>query len=123
LIVGDTDKVLTPAFNSLILPAVMDTSSHDLVGEFFAPLLSRATRYDRGVGFFASSWLRINAPGMVAFAGSGGRARWVTSPIFAADDWEALQLGDAARDDTVLRQALERCMAVFVESLTSSPDI
>ncbi|MCG8353740.1 MAG: hypothetical protein MI924_38740 [Chloroflexales bacterium] len=121
---GGTGKVLTPTFSSLTLPAIMDTSSHDLVGGFFVPLLLCAVRYDRGVGFFSSSWLRINAQGMVAFAGNGGRARWVTSPILAVDDWEALQLGDAARDDAVLRQALERSIIVdLVESLISSPSI
>ncbi|MBU6335482.1 MAG: hypothetical protein KGS47_13930 [Chloroflexi bacterium] len=98
---------LTPAFSSLALRAFMNTSDHDLVSEFFEPLLQRAVRYDRGVGFFSSSWLRINARGMLAFAAAGGRARWVTSPILDAADWEALQLGDAARDDIVLRQALE----------------
>jgi superfamily II DNA or RNA helicase len=95
----------------------METSSHDLVGEFFEPLLTRAVNYDRGVGFFSSSWLRINARGMLAFAAVGGRARWVTSPILDAADWEALQLGDAARDDIVLRQALERTIANFAETL------
>ena len=49
------------------LPAAIDTSRHDITREFFEPLLSRAARYDRGVGFF-SGWLRINARGMAAFA-------------------------------------------------------
>lgn len=95
----------------------MDTSSHDLVGEFFEPLLTRAVNYDRGVGFFSSSWLRINACGMLTFAGNRGRARWITSPILDANDWEALQLGDAARDDAVLRQALEQTIANFADTL------
>jgi len=95
----------------------MDTSSHDLVGEFFGPLLSHAVRYDRGVGYFSSAWLRINAQGMIAFANNGGRARWVTSPILDADDWEALLLGDSARDDSVLRQALERTIANIADTL------
>lgn len=105
------------SFRSLPLPSIMDTSSHDLVGEFFEPLLSSAVRYDRGVGFFSSSWLRINAHGMLAFAANGGRARWVTSPILEAADWEALQLGDTARDNSVLRQALERTIANFAHTL------
>ena len=42
-----------------ILP-VMDTSTHDLSNEFFIPLLSNSIRYDRGVGYFSSGWLRIN---------------------------------------------------------------
>jgi hypothetical protein len=95
----------------------MDTSSHDLVAAFFAPLLSRAMRYDRGVGFFSSAWLRINAQGMLAFAANGGRARWVTSPILAAADWQALQRGAAARHDALLRQALLRNIADFGNAL------
>lgn len=63
------------------LPASIDTSRHDLTRGFFAPLLSCATRYDRGVGFFSSGWLKINASGMAAFAANQGRARWITSPI------------------------------------------
>jgi hypothetical protein len=63
------------------LPSAIDTSRHDITREFFAPLLSRATRYDRGVGFFSSGWLKINAVGMAAFAANQGRARWITSPI------------------------------------------
>jgi hypothetical protein len=106
-----------PSLSSLALPGVMDTSSHDLVRDFFAPVLACAQRYDRGVGFFSSSWLRINARGMLAFAGNGGRARWVTSPILEAADWEALQLGDAARADAVLRQALERSSSDLSGSL------
>ena len=61
-------------FRSLDIPTILDTSTHDLTRDFFAPLLSNATRYDRGVGFFSSGWLRINAQGMAAFA-SSQRAR------------------------------------------------
>jgi hypothetical protein len=96
------------SLRSLNLPATLETSSHNLVKDFFTPVLTCAQRYDRGVGFFSSAWLRINAHGMLAFAAHGGRARWITSPILDPTDWEALQLGDAARDDTVLRQALAR---------------
>ncbi len=73
--------------------------------------------YNRGVGFFSSGWLRINCKGMVAFANNGGRARWVTSPILDKADWEALQAGDAARNDVVLRTALKRNIANLAEVL------
>lgn len=116
LLLADSETI-HQTFSSLTLPSVMDTSSHDLVGEFFEPLLNCAVRYDRGVGFFSSSWLQMNARGMLAFADHGGRARWVTSPILSEDDWEALQIGDAARDDSVLRQALLQTIANFAETL------
>jgi hypothetical protein len=105
------------AFRALNIPAVLDTSTHDLTRDFFAPLLSNAVRYDRGVGFFSSGWLRINAQGMVAFAHNGGRARWVTSPILDTADWEALQAGDAARDEIVLRGVLARGIGDLAEAL------
>ena len=108
------------AFRTLSLPAFMDTSSHNLVRGFFEPVLTCSLRYDRGVGFFSSSWLRINAQGMVAFAANGGRARWVTSPILDPADWEALLLGDAARDDTALHQALARTVAQLGATLDNA---
>ncbi len=95
-------------FIELNLPKTLDTSTANIIGDFFVPVLARATRYDRGVGFFSSGWLRITARGMVNFAAKGGRARWVTSPILSESDWEALQTGDTARNDPVLRAALVR---------------
>ena len=93
-------------FLELRLPQTLDTSTANIIGDFFVPVLARATRYDRGVGFFSSGWLRITAPGMARFAANGSRARWVTSPILTEADWEALQTGDAARTDPVLRATL-----------------
>ena len=86
----------------------IDTSSHDIVGDFFVPMLQNATRYDRGVGYFSSGWLRANAQGMVDFAANGGRARWITSPKLSETDWTHLQKGDRARRDRVLRDVLSR---------------
>lgn len=92
----------------LSLPQIMDTSSGDLIADFFIPALTASSKYDRGVGYFSSGWLRMAATGMIAFASNGGHARWVTSPILDEADWEALQLGDAARHDPVLYAALKR---------------
>jgi len=105
------------SFQDLNLPILMDTSSYDLTSMFFIPLLTKSLRYDRGVGFFSSGWLRINCSGMVAFANNGGRARWVTSPILDEADWEALQAGNKARSDPILRQILEYNIANLAETL------
>ncbi len=63
-------------------------------------------RYDRGVGFFSSGWLRVVARGLLPFAANGGRARIITSPILNEADWEALEKGTKARVDPVLRSVL-----------------
>lgn len=90
------------------LPPTIDTSSANMVTHFYEPALSVSMRYDRGVGFFSSGWLRMVARGLVAFAANGGQARIITSPILANDDWEALQMGDAARLDAFLYATLLR---------------
>lgn len=101
----------------------MDTSTHDLIRDFFVPMLSNSIRYDRGVGYFSSGWLRMSGHGMVEFANNGGRARWVTSPILDEADWKALQAGNDARSDPLLHRALERSisnLAVALEKDTLS---
>ena len=103
--------------NDLKIPPVLDTSSADLIADLFVPLLHESVLYDRGVGYFSSGWFRIAAEGMVAFAGNGGRARWVTSPILDPADWEALQTGDAARTDPLLYVRLQTQIADMAETL------
>lgn len=96
---------------NLLLPTTMDSSSSDLIEGFFAPVLAESSRYDRGVGFFTSGWLRVAGKGMVKFAANGGRARWVTSPVLDEADWEAMQAGDSARSDSRLREVMRRAVA------------
>ncbi|MFZ1771561.1 MAG: DEAD/DEAH box helicase family protein, partial [Caldilinea sp.] len=101
----------------LDLPLLLNTSDQDLFRDFFVPALAHAFRYDRGVGYFASGWLRLVAQGMVTFAAHGGRARWVTSPILNQQDWEALLAGDEARLDPALREILYRNVQDLERSL------
>jgi hypothetical protein len=82
----------TPTF-----PLLLNTSDHDLLRDFFVPALAQAYRYDRGVGYFSSGWLRLAGQAMARLAAAGGQARWVTSPILNRADWEALRAGDQAR--------------------------
>lgn len=95
-------------FEEIEFPRVIDTADTDFVSEFYEPLLERAVSYDRGVGFFSSSWIKSAARGVANLAERGGTARWLTSPKLGEDDWEALQKGREAQSDSVLKQALER---------------
>jgi hypothetical protein len=91
----------------IALPPFLDTSSNDIIKDFFNPSLGASVRYDRGVGFFSAAWLRLASLGMAEFAANNGLARWVTSPILSESDWEALQEGSAARLDETLKMAME----------------
>lgn len=101
----------------LNFPVMMDTSTSNLIDDFFQPALSNAMTYDRGVGFFSSGWLRINAQGMVSFAAKDGRARWVTSPILSETDWDALQFGQEARTNNQLQTILRNNINDLAEAL------
>jgi len=103
----------------LTAPVTIDTSVHHLMAEFFVPALTASIRYDRGVGYFSSGWLRIAAQGMVQFAANGGRARWVTSPILSEADWEALRMGDQARPAPILRLAMAKNIKELAEALAT----
>jgi DNA phosphorothioation system restriction enzyme len=88
-----------------------DSTSTDICGSLLNDLLKVASAYDRGVGYFSSGWLRMAASGMAAFATNGGRARWVTSPILAEADWDALFSGEQAKIDAALKASLARSIA------------
>lgn len=75
-------------FRKLGLRYTYNTGNYNLAREFFIPLLSHAISYDRGVGYFSSDWLRVNAQGLAELAMRGGRARWVTSPLLSQEDIE-----------------------------------
>jgi len=87
------DLPTKPSFN---------TSTDQILESFIIPALGRAVRYDRGVGFFTSEWVRLAATGLVAMASAGGKARIVASPKLSPDDWNALVQGYDARADACL---------------------
>lgn len=88
-----------------------------MVAEFYAPALAVSVRYDRGVGFFSSGWLRVVADGLTRFAANGGRARIITSPILAPDDWRALEIGTQALVDPILHRVLVRNLDELREAM------
>lgn len=58
-----------------------NTSDQDENIVLYQPLLSWAEKYDRGVGYFTSGWLKKNTESMASFVVNRGKARWITSPI------------------------------------------
>ena len=87
---------------NLDIPFALNTSKNDLIEQFFVPLLRNSIRYDRGVGFFSSHWVKETFVGMSDFAKNGGKARWITSPILAKEDWDAILLGSEAKENEIL---------------------
>nr|WP_322864741.1 DEAD/DEAH box helicase family protein [Aquicoccus sp. G2-2]MEA1111957.1 DEAD/DEAH box helicase family protein [Aquicoccus sp. G2-2] len=95
----------------------LNTSTDRLIVDFYEPALVAAQRYDRGVGYFTSNWLKLASTGMAVFAGNGGRARFVVSPHMSSEDWAALNQGDQAKTDQILYDHLETVVEDLPEAL------
>ena len=102
---------------ALSLPVTLDTSSHQLVKEFYEPALAVAIQYDRGVGFFSSGWLRLVSNGLGQFAENEGRMRLITSPILSKKDLQALLDGEQAKHSPILRAALLKNVVTLQKTL------
>ncbi|KOF08634.1 hypothetical protein AC739_19250 [Planococcus glaciei] len=94
------------------VPYVINTSEGDVVKEIYEPCLSWAKRYDRGVGYFTSGWLKENAKGMSRFAENNGKARWITSPILEERDLEAIM-----KNDVFNNQKLEEILVLSLNEI------
>jgi superfamily II DNA or RNA helicase len=101
----------------LELRHVYDSAESSLVDDLITPLLSNSLWYWRGVGFFSSSWLAVAADGITTLIENGGKARIVCSPILSAQDWEAIQLGEQARTEIHLKEALSKNIEELADSL------
>lgn len=76
-----------------------ESPPHDLAREFYFPALSRATRYDRAVGFFRSDVLHRISLGLDPFALRNGKMRILSSPANLSDaDLAAINRGEEIRD-------------------------
>lgn len=105
----------------LNLKVVYDSSIYDLVKDLFVPLLQNSRRYDRGVGFFSSGWLKLASVGLADLAGNSGHIKIVMSPIISEDDWEAMKKGDKAKVDAILYESLMRTVSNLEKSLEKTP--
>lgn len=92
-----------------------NTSENDIVQELYKPSLLWATRFDRGVGFFTSGWLKCNIEGLGDFAARGGKMRLITSPILSNVDSDAIIA--ANENDGTAYKRLEEALSQNVEAL------
>lgn len=93
----------------------INTSDDDVVKELYKPALMWATRFDRGVGYFTSGWLKVNLEGLSDFASRGGKIRLITSPILSNADLDAIIL--ANKGDGQAFQKLEDALARNIDAL------
>ena len=81
----------------------LKTSYHkghdDIAADFYIPCMSRATAFDRAVGYFRSTIFVIAWPALKDFVARGGRIQVLCSQVLSDEDIDALDTGYAARAD------------------------
>ena len=112
---------MNKSLRSLIFPSDVDTSRDDIDQVLMNPCLAHSVSYDRGVGYFTSSWLQRVATGIAGFAQNGGTMRLLTSPKLKPEDWAAIKQGADAIEDDVLLQALRAEVDELAQSACSKP--
>ena len=85
--------------------------SDDIINDFYIPLLSEATLYQRAVGFFSSSALIELTKGICGLIKNGGKIRLIASPRLSEDDIEAINNGLKKRE-TIIEEALLRTLEI-----------
>lgn len=103
------------------IPLTITTPQEDPVSLYFTPMLKQAVEYKRAVGYFTSGWIRANSEGLANLLKNNGRARWVTSPHLAEEDWSALQfsLSESERE-TMLQTFLDASIDELSQALESN---
>jgi len=98
------------------LKLFLNTSQDNIAKELYEPCLNWAERYDRGVGFFTSSWFAHNTIGMSSFAARGGKMRLITSPIISNEDGHLIE---NAKTDKEIYNIFDIAMQKGVDALHS----
>lgn len=83
-------------YRDLELRRTYTTLNTNIMKDIVDEILKTTVSYDRGVGFFSSSWLKEVAEGLSYFIVKGGKARILTSVRLSEDDWSAIK---SSRDE------------------------
>lgn len=90
-------------YRELDLKRTYTTLNTNIMRDIVDEILKTTVSYDRGVGFFSSSWLKEVADGLAYFIVRGGKARILTSVRLSNEDWNAIKI---AKDENTVFQSM-----------------
>ena len=98
------------AYTDLNLLKHYKTYKHNIVKEFYTPVLQESVLYQRSVGFFSSTALIELTKGISGIVKNGGKIQFIVSPYLSQEDVEAIQKGYEKKkiiEDALLREYKE----------------
>ena len=87
--------------STLQIESAYDSAVHNMLNDFYIPVLSKSIEYDRTTGFFTSNSLAIAAEGIVGLIRNGGKMRMITSPRLDPKDVDAINNGISNREQLI----------------------
>lgn len=93
-------------FTDLNLLKHYKTYKHNIVKEFYTPVLRESVLYQRSVGFFSSTALIELTKGIAGIVKNGGKIQFIVSPYLSEEDVVAIQKGYEKKK--IIEQALLR---------------
>ena len=107
-------------FKQIDIQKCYETGTHDLVADFYSPVLSAAVSYDRIAGFFSSSALAIVAEGLADFIRNKGKMRLITSPRLQQEDIDEISTSKSIYLKGGSMMLTEKDIADFCASKTTA---
>lgn len=89
------------SFKDIKLNTEYRSGKSDVIKDFYIPVLSRAVKYKRAVGFFSSTALIQIAKGISEMVVNGGHIQLIASPRLSEEDILAIQKGYESREQVV----------------------
>lgn len=93
-------------YKSLIILRSYKTNKHNIVNDFYLPVLKESVLYKRAVGFFSSTALIDLSKGISGLVKNGGKIKFIVSPLLSEEDINAIQRGYDERE--IVQRSLER---------------
>ncbi|ABR48305.1 helicase domain protein [Alkaliphilus metalliredigens QYMF] len=85
-------------FSELNLRSTYSTYENDIGAEFYVPVLSKCTHYDRASAYFSAKALANYAKGLELFASNGHKFRLIVSSEIGEDDYNEIIHGYQLRE-------------------------
>lgn len=89
------------SFKDIEINTEYRSGKSDVIKDFYIPVLSRAVKYKRAVGFFSSTALIQIAKGISEMVVNGGHIQLIASPRLSEEDILAIQKGYESREQIV----------------------
>lgn len=87
---------------ALSLKPAYYSDEDNLLKDFYIPVLSKATKYDRIAGFFCSNSLALAAVGISELIKKGGKIRLIANVVLSEQDQEAIREAIIQKEQEVL---------------------